>query len=123
MRKEFEFINSLTGIDRLKAVIAALRHPTLGCPWDLEQSHKTLLKYLLEESAEFVEALETLGPDSQETQEELGDVLYQVVLHSSLLEERGLSHFDRIASRCADKVIRRHPHVFAESFERFKNIS
>jgi MazG family protein len=120
MRKEFEYIQDLSGSAKLQAVIEALRHPSLGCPWDLEQNALSLLKYLSEEAAEFIEAVQTQGPSSAAAREELGDVLYQVVLHAELLREARLGSLDEIAEQCAEKVIARHPHVFDPDFERFE---
>ncbi len=91
-------------------VIRRLRHPTEGCPWDLEQTHTTLLKYLLEESYEFIEATEKGDPKLME--EELGDVLLQILLHSTIAEEKNHFSLETVAKTLADKIIRRHPHVF-----------
>ncbi len=90
-------------------VIKKLRHPTDGCPWDLEQNHKSLLKYLIEESYEFIEATELNDPKMME--EELGDVLLQVLLHTTIAEETKSFNLESVAKGLADKIIRRHPHV------------
>ena len=97
-------------LERCIEVIKKLRHPTEGCPWDLEQTHSTLLKYLIEESYEFIDATEKNDPKLME--EELGDVLLQILLHSTIAEQN--KHFDleSVAKTLADKIIRRHPHVF-----------
>ena len=89
-----------------------LRSPG-GCPWDAEQDHASLLKYLLEESYEFIESVE--NNDRQAMQEELGDLLLQVYFHSRMAEEDATQPFDieDVAQSVADKLIRRHPHVFA----------
>jgi len=89
-----------------------LRSPG-GCPWDAEQDHASLLKYLLEESYEFIESVE--GNDRQAMQEELGDLLLQVYFHSRMAEEDATQPFniEDVAKSVADKLIRRHPHVFA----------
>ena len=89
-----------------------LRSPG-GCPWDAEQDHASLLKYLLEESYEFIESVE--DNDRQAMQEELGDLLLQVYFHSRMAEEDATKPFDieDVAKSVADKLIRRHPHVFA----------
>lgn len=94
-------------------VVKALRHPVTGCPWDLEQTHETLLKYLIEESYEFVEAVESGDPGHME--EEVGDVLFQVLLHTTMGEERKAFSLESAAKKLADKLIRRHPHVFNQS--------
>ncbi len=89
-----------------------LRSPG-GCPWDAEQDHASLLKYLLEESYEFMESVE--NNDRQAMQEELGDLLLQVYFHSRMAEEDATQPFniEDVAKSVADKLIRRHPHVFA----------
>jgi XTP/dITP diphosphohydrolase len=89
-----------------------LRSPG-GCPWDAEQDHTSLLKYLLEESYEFIESVE--NNDRQAMQEELGDLLLQVYFHSRMAEEDVTQPFniEDVAKSVADKLIRRHPHVFA----------
>jgi XTP/dITP diphosphohydrolase len=89
-----------------------LRSPG-GCPWDAEQDHTSLLKYLLEESYEFIESVENNDRDAM--QEELGDLLLQVYFHSRMAEEDFKQPFniEDVAKSVADKLIRRHPHVFA----------
>lgn len=96
--------------ERLVDVVNALRHPQTGCPWDLEQTHQSLLKYLMEESYEFMSAVEKGDDDLMG--EEIGDVLLQVLLHCRLAEERGAFNLEKSAQILADKLIRRHPHVF-----------
>ena len=99
-----------SNFERLKDVIADLRHPVDGCPWDLKQTHESLLKYLLEESYEFVEAVEEKDPKKME--EEIGDVLMQVLLHAQLGSEKKLFDIESVSARLTEKLIRRHPHVF-----------
>jgi len=96
---------------RLREVMNKLRSPG-GCPWDAEQDHASLLKYLLEESYEFIESVE--NNDRQSMQEELGDLLLQVYFHSRMAEEDAKQPFDieDVAKSVTDKLIRRHPHVF-----------
>ena len=94
----------------LKDVIAELRDPIHGCPWDLKQTHESLLKYLLEESYEFIEAVEENNPKKME--EEIGDVLMQVLLHSQLGSEKGEFDIETVSAKLTEKLIRRHPHVF-----------
>lgn len=91
-----------------------LRSPG-GCPWDAEQDHQSLLKYLLEESYEFIEAVE--DDDRAAMQEELGDLLLQVYFHARVAEDHKSAPFDieDIAKSIADKLERRHPHVFGEA--------
>ncbi len=97
---------------RLKEVIELLRDPEKGCPWDLEQTHETLLKYLLEECYEFIHSVET--KNFQEMEEELGDILLQVLLHSTIAKNNGEFTIESVCKRLADKMIHRHPHVFKE---------
>ena len=99
-----------SNFEKLKDVIADLRHPTEGCPWDLKQSHESLLKYLLEESYEFIEAVEEKDPKKME--EEIGDVLMQVLLHAQMGSEKKLFDIESVSAKLAEKLIRRHPHVF-----------
>ena len=103
-------------LSRCIEVIKRLRHPTQGCPWDLEQTHESLLKYLLEESYEFIEATEL--KDAQLMEEELGDVLLQILLHATIAEETKSFDLESVAKTLADKMIRRHPHVFGKENEK-----
>jgi tetrapyrrole methylase family protein/MazG family protein len=84
-----------------------------GCPWDREQTPQTLAKYVIEESHELVEAIE--NNDTAGTIEELGDVLFQVVFHCRLAEKQGSFNFEQVVDTVCQKLIRRHPHVFAET--------
>ena len=97
----------------LVAVMDRLRSPG-GCMWDAEQTHETLLKYLLEESYEFIEAVE--ASDREAMREELGDVLLQVYFHARMAEEHPTDPFsiEDVAQTVAEKLIRRHPHVFGD---------
>jgi len=99
-------------LERLREVMDKLRSPG-GCPWDSEQDHTSLLKYLLEESYEFIEAVE--DNDRSAMQEELGDLLLQIYFHSRIAEEDKDQPFniEDVARTVADKLISRHPHVFA----------
>ena len=99
-------------LQRLAEVMDELRSPG-GCPWDAEQTHESLLKYLLEESYEFVDAVH--GDNRAHMREELGDVLLQVYFHARIAEEDPVDPFSiqDVAQAIADKLIRRHPHVFA----------
>ena len=90
--------------------IAALRHPETGCPWDLEQDHQSLSKYLIEESYEALNAI--LSRDDADMSEELGDVLLQVVLHAQLGGERDAFDIGSVVEGINQKMKRRHPHVF-----------
>ena len=97
---------------RLVEVMDKLRSPG-GCAWDAEQTHESLIKYLLEESYEFIDAIET--NDRRGMREELGDVLLQVYFHSRVAQDHPTDPFsiDDVAGAIADKLISRHPHVFA----------
>ena len=99
-------------LQRLVEVMDQLRSPG-GCPWDAEQTHESLLKYLLEESYEFVDAVQS--GNRVDMREELGDVLLQVYFHARIAEEDPNDPFSiqDVAESIADKLIRRHPHVFA----------
>ncbi|MFT6633215.1 MAG: MazG family protein [Bacteriovoracaceae bacterium] len=103
-----EYQNLIKAID----VIAKLRDPENGCPWDLKQDHQSLLKYLIEESYEYIHAVE--DKESKKMEEELGDVLLQVLLHSQIASETGSFNIDSVAKALAEKMIHRHPHVFKD---------
>ncbi len=96
----------------LLQIMSALRTPVTGCPWDLKQTHESLLNYFIEETYEFIEAVENKDLDNMK--EELGDVLLQVVLHSQLAQERGDFDFKEVVQILSEKLVRRHPHVFGE---------
>ncbi len=97
--------------DRLVEIMATLRSPN-GCPWDKEQTPQTLKPYLVEETYEVLDALE--AEDWTELKEELGDLLLQIVFHSQLMAEAGEFTIDDVAQAIADKMTRRHPHVFSD---------
>ena len=92
------------------AIVQALRTPGTGCPWDLEQDHHTLRPYLLEETYEVLDAIDR--DNDAALQEELGDLLLQVVLHSQLAADRGAFTIADVIAGIAAKMVRRHPHVF-----------
>ena len=96
---------------QLLATMAQLRHPQTGCAWDLKQNFKSLIPYLIEEAYEVIDAIER--DDIENLRLELGDLLLQVVFHAQLANEQGLFDFEQIAQGINDKLIRRHPHVFA----------
>ena len=98
---------------RLLEVMDQLRSPG-GCPWDAEQTHQSLIKYLLEESYEFIDSVE--AEDRIAMREELGDILLQVYFHSRIAEEHPSDPFsiEDVAREIADKLVRRHPHVFGD---------
>jgi MazG family protein len=92
------------------AVIKALRTPGTGCPWDLEQDHRTLRPYLIEEAYEVLDAIDR-GADGH-LREELGDLLLQIVLHAQLADDRGAFDVTQVIRGISEKMVRRHPHVF-----------
>lgn len=96
-------------IEDLVRIMARLRSPT-GCPWDREQDHRSLRWHAVEEVYELLDAID--AGDDHEMEEELGDLLLQVVFHCQLARERGAFDFEQVARRIADKLVRRHPHVF-----------
>ena len=100
-------------IQRLLAIMSRLRDPNGGCPWDLEQSFKTIAPYTIEEAYEVADAIER--DDMDDLRNELGDLLFQVVFHSQMAEERGAFAFDDVVGAICDKMERRHPHVFGEA--------
>jgi nucleoside triphosphate diphosphatase len=97
----------------LLQVMARLRDPERGCPWDLAQTFATIAPYTLEEAYEVADAIESGEPGR--LRDELGDLLFQVVFHARLAEERGWFDFAEVARAIGDKLVRRHPHVFSES--------
>lgn len=106
------------GPTTLRAVMAALRHPERGCPWDLKQDHQSLARYLREEAAEVLDVLAVHREDDPASEaklrEELGDVWLQVAFHAQLAEERGAWSLADVERDIVEKLVRRHPHVFAE---------
>jgi XTP/dITP diphosphohydrolase len=101
---------TLEAIAELIAVVARLREPRTGCPWDLEQTHASLVPYLLEEAHEVADAIR--HGDDNHLAEELGDLLLQVVLHGQIAGEAGRFDLAAIARGISAKLVRRHPHVF-----------
>ena len=97
-------------LEKLIQVVKELRDPDHGCPWDLKQTHQSLTKYLIEESFEFIHATER--NNHKEMEEELGDVLLQILLHSTIAEEKKSFSLETVAKKLNEKLIRRHPHVF-----------
>jgi ATP diphosphatase len=100
-------------IDRLLAIMARLRDPERGCPWDREQDFSTIAPYTIEEAYEVADAIER--GDRAALKNELGDLLLQVVFHARIAEEAGLFGFDDVVAAIADKMVRRHPHVFGDA--------
>ena len=110
IKKDNEFLHP---IEKLKWVMACLRDPEHGCPWDKEQDFKSIVKYTIEEAYEVADAIE--NDDMAELKEELGDLLLQVIYYTQMGTEDGIFDFDEVANAVADKMISRHPHVFGDS--------
>jgi ATP diphosphatase len=98
-------------VGALLALIARLRDPERGCPWDRAQSFSSIAPYTIEEAYEVADAIE--HGDREHLREELGDLLFQVVFHARMAEERGWFDFSAVADGIRDKLVRRHPHLFA----------
>ena len=103
-------------IDRLLAIMAALRMPKTGCPWDLEQNFATIAPYTIEEAYEVADAIER--GDLADLEEELGDLLLQVVFHARMAQEQDAFDFGDVVETLCEKLIRRHPHVFGDEQSR-----
>ncbi|MFM8604800.1 MAG: nucleoside triphosphate pyrophosphohydrolase [Cyanobium sp.] len=104
---------SLASLAELIAVVDRLRDPEGGCPWDLEQTHASLIPYVLEEAHEVADAIR--HGDDRHLAEELGDLLLQVLLHARIASEEGRFTLETVAQGIRDKLVRRHPHVFGEA--------
>jgi len=103
----------LKNTQELLDLMARLRHPEDGCPWDVKQDFNTLIPYVIEEAYEVVDAIER--NDLDDLRSELGDLLLQVVFHSQIAQERGLFNFEQVSAGICEKLIRRHPHVFSDT--------
>ena len=106
----------MSAIEKLLEVMAALRDPKSGCPWDLEQDFSTIAPYTIEEAYEVADAIRQ--QDMPGLKGELGDLLLQVVFHAQMAREQDLFDFDDVVNGITDKMTRRHPHVFGDSTER-----
>jgi ATP diphosphatase len=104
--------DSSHAIPRLLQIMARLRDPEGGCPWDLKQDYASLVPFTLEEAYEVADAIER--GDFDDLRDELGDLLFQVVFYAQLASEQGRFGFDEVAGAIADKLVRRHPHVFGD---------
>ena len=103
-------------IEELIGIMARLRDPERGCPWDCEQTFRTIAPYTIEEAYEVADAIERENlPDLRD---ELGDLLFQVVFHAQIAREEGAFGFEEVVDAIAGKMIRRHPHVFGDAIER-----
>ncbi|HEX2140165.1 MAG TPA: nucleoside triphosphate pyrophosphohydrolase [Woeseiaceae bacterium] len=110
----------MSAIQKLLEVMARLRDREGGCPWDLEQDFSTIAPYTLEEAYEVADAI--ARGDLASLRGELGDLLFQVVFHARMAEEAGAFDFEEVAAGIADKMIRRHPHVFGSAGERRQGV-
>lgn len=116
-----EFANIVSNIDNaplvaLDQIMTALRAPETGCPWDLEQDFKSIAPYTIEEAYEVADAIDR--ENIEDLKSELGDLLFQIVFHSKIAQETSAFDFDDVARAIAEKMIRRHPHVFGDGVER-----
>ena len=107
------YLSDKPNIDRLLAVMAKLRDPDGGCPWDLEQDFASIAPYTIEEAYEVADAI--AQNDMMQLRGELGDLLLQVVFHAQMADEAKAFSFDDVAGGIADKMIKRHPHVFGQA--------
>ena len=104
--------NNNSTIDRLIEIMASLRTPGTGCPWDLEQDFTSIAPYTLEEAYEVLDAIERGNMD--DLKDELGDLLFQVIYHARMAEETEAFKFEDVVSAICEKMVRRHPHVFGD---------
>jgi ATP diphosphatase len=101
------------GIERLLSIMARLRDPEHGCPWDLEQDFRSIAPHTIEEAYEVADAIER--GDLRALRDELGDLLFQVAFHARLADEQGAFQFGNVVDSICDKLTRRHPHVFCDA--------
>ncbi len=106
----------MSAIDDLLQVMKDLRHPEDGCPWDIRQTSASIAPYTLDETHELLDAIER--DDTENLKEELGDLLFNIVFHAQIADEKGQFSFDDVARGITDKMLRRHPHVFGEDRDR-----
>lgn len=102
----------MSSINDLIQTVAALREPETGCPWDIEQDHQSLTECLVDECCELLQTIDRL--DMHHMEEELGDVLLQVVMHTQIAQEAGHFDFEAVCAVVNEKLVTRHPHVFGE---------
>jgi MazG family protein len=112
-QKKLEIIRAQnSAIEKLVALMSALRDSDGGCPWDIEQDFNSIAKYTIEEAYEVADAIER--GDMDDLKDELGDLLLQVVFHAQIAKDSGLFDFDQVAAHVTEKMITRHPHVFGD---------
>ena len=115
-------MSTVNPINQLLEIMASLRHPETGCPWDIKQTFETIVPYTLEEAYEVADSIERGQMD--ELKDELGDLMFQVVFYSQLAKEQKLFEFDDVIKAINNKLVRRHPHVFAgEQYENEKTLN
>jgi ATP diphosphatase len=102
----------MSAIENLLQVMADLRNPDSGCPWDIRQTSRSIAGHTLDETHELIDAIER--DDTENLREELGDLLFNIVFHARIAEEKGQFDFDDVAQDITDKMLRRHPHVFGD---------
>ncbi|HET7204319.1 MAG TPA: MazG family protein, partial [Steroidobacteraceae bacterium] len=103
----------MTNLERLVRIMERLRDPERGCPWDRQQDWASIAPHTIEEAYELADAITRADVDA--VRDELGDVLFQVVFQARIAQERGLFDFEAVAGSIADKLERRHPHVFGDA--------
>ena len=103
-------------LSRIRAIVERLRDPVIGCDWDRLQTFATIAPYTIEEAYEVADAIARDEADA--IKEELGDLLFQVILHARIAEQAGLFSLDDVATAIADKMERRHPHIFGDATTR-----
>lgn len=106
-------LNEKSSIDKLRWIMSKLRDPETGCPWDLKQTFSSIVSHTIEEAYEVADAIER--EDYEELKVELGDLLFQVIFYSQLGDEEKLFNFADVVEAICEKLIRRHPHVFADA--------
>lgn len=111
--------SELPEVKRLQEIMAKLRDPESGCPWDVQQTMESLTRYTIEEAYEVADAIAKGEPS--DIRDELGDLLFQVVFYSRIAEEEGAFTFNDVAKSISDKMTRRHPHVFGDSSSQLSN--
>jgi nucleoside triphosphate diphosphatase len=113
MKRKYATLRMPGSLDQILAIMAQLRHEQHGCPWDRDQDFATIAPYTIEEAYEVADAI--ARGDMGALKDELGDLLFQVVFHTRMAEEAGLFSFDDVAAAIAEKMLRRHPHVFGDA--------
>jgi len=111
--RQIQVVITMKNMTKLLDIMASLRDPESGCPWDMKQTFRTIVPYTLEEAYEVADSIER--GQMSELKDELGDLLFQVVFYAQMAKEQGLFEFDDVLQAINDKLIRRHPHVFDDA--------